>query len=500
MVRFKKQVITWKDPSKPINLLNQLLNRNGCNVGVLVSTKKSRRWIHVGSHSKPATGFLTNSKLVTWKLTGDHLNVNTKIQSPANGFGTVVSWRVNKSKWRNEVEDVLIDCGSDREMKMKKRKSKGQCRIPPLSDRESRTLSGGVITLVSSVVMFLLFFSELRLYLHSVTETKLVVDTSRGETLRINFDMTFPALACSILSVDAMDISGELHLDVKHDVIKRRLDSHGNIIESRQDGIGAAKIEKPLQKHGGRLEHNETYCGSCYGAEAEEHDCCNSCEDVREAYRKKGWGVTNPDLIDQCKREGFLQRVKDEEGEGCNIYGFLEVNKVAGNFHFAPGKSFHQAGVHVHDLLAFQKDSFNISHKINRLTFGDYFPGVVNPLDKVQWSQDTPNAMYQYFIKVVPTVYTDISGHTIQSNQFSVTEHVKSSEAGQLQSLPGVFFFYDLSPIKVTFTEEHISFLHFLTNVCAIVGGVFTVSGIIDAFIYHGQKAIKKKIEIGKFS
>lgn len=34
--------------------------------------------------------------------------------------------------------------------------------------------------------------------------------------------------------------------------------------------------------------------------------------------------------------------------------------------------------------------------------------------------------------------------------QFSVTEHVKSSEAGQLQSLPGVFFFYDLSPIKVS--------------------------------------------------
>lgn len=30
--------------------------------------------------------------------------------------------------------------------------------------------------------------------------------------------------------------------------------------------------------------------------------------------------------------------------------------------------------------------------------------------------------------------------------------------------------------------------------------GVFTVSGILDSFIYHGQRAIKKKIEIGKFS
>ncbi|XP_021740172.1 endoplasmic reticulum-Golgi intermediate compartment protein 3-like isoform X2 [Chenopodium quinoa] len=316
-------------------------------------------------------------------------------------------------------------------------------------DFYSRTLSGGVITLVSSCVMLLLFLSELSLYLNAATETQLVVDTSRGETLRINFDVTFPALPCSILSLDAMDISGEQHLDVKHDIIKKRLDSHGNVIETRQEGIGAPKIEKPLQRHGGRLEHNETYCGSCYGAEAADDDCCNNCEEVREAYRKKGWAVSNPDLIDQCKREGFLQKVKDEEGEGCNIYGFLEVNKVAGNFHFAPGKSFQQSGVHVHDLLAFQKDSFNISHKINRLTFGDYFPGVVNPLDGVTWTHNTPNGMYQYFLKVVPTVYTDVNGHAINSNQFSVTEHFKSASAGHFSTLPGVFFFYDLSPIKV---------------------------------------------------
>ncbi|KAL0325008.1 UNVERIFIED_CONTAM: Endoplasmic reticulum-Golgi intermediate compartment protein 3, partial [Sesamum radiatum] len=227
-----------------------------------------------------------------------------------------------------------------------------------------------------------------------------------------------------------MDISGEQHLDVRHDIIKKRIDAHGNVIETRPDTIGAPKIERPLQKHGGRLEHNETYCGSCYGAEAADDDCCNNCEEVREAYRKKGWALSDPDLIDQlplvqlmiqkssklkiqlsillssnmplciiklhlkrirveysvllmlmCKREGFLQKIKDEEGEGCNIYGFLDVNKVAGNFHFAPGKSFQQSNVHVHDLLAFHKDSFNISHRINRLAFGDYFPGAVNPLD-----------------------------------------------------------------------------------------------------------------------
>ncbi|KAL8167076.1 hypothetical protein V2J09_008575 [Rumex salicifolius] len=345
-------------------------------------------------------------------------------------------------------------------------------------DFYSRTLSGGVITLLSSFVMLLLLLSELRLYFHAETETQLLVDTSRGGTLRIHFDVTFPALPCSLLSLDAMDISGKEHLDIKHDIIKKRLDSDGNVIETRLDGIGAHKIEKPLQKHGGRLEDDETYCGSCYGAAESDDDCCNSCEDVREAYRKKGWMIQDPDLLDQCKIEGFLQRIKDEDGEGCNIQGFLEVNKLAGNFHFAPGKSFHQSGVHVHDILAFQKESYNLSHNINKLAFGDYIPGVV-----------------------VPTLYRDVNGHVIHSNQFSVTQHFRSSEGEDIfKTLPGVFFFYELLPIQVTFNAQNSSFLHFLTNVCAIVGGVFTVSGIIDAFIYHGQKAMKKKkMEIGKF-
>ncbi|XP_076945114.1 uncharacterized protein LOC143616038 [Bidens hawaiensis] len=362
-------------------------------------------------------------------------------------------------------------------------------------DFYSRTLSGGVITLVASVAMFLLFFSELGLYLHTVTETKLVVDTSRGEKLHINFDITFPAVSCTLLSLDAMDISGEQHLDIRHDIIKKRIDSIGKVIEERKEGIGGPQIEKPLQRHGGRLEHNETYCGSCFGAESSDDECCNSCEEVREAYRRKGWGMTNPDLIDQCKREGFALKIKDEEGEGCNIYGSLEVNKVAGNFHFV--RSFHQSSVHIPDLFSFQEDSYNISHKINKLSFGDHYPGIVNPLDGVHWFQEIPNGMYQYFLKVVPTIYTSVRGRTIKSNQFSVTEHYKSPEVGR-RSLPGVFFFYDLSPIKVTFTETHISFLHFLTNVCAIVGGVFTVAGIVDSFVYHGHKALRKKMEIGK--
>jgi hypothetical protein len=79
-----------------------------------------------------------------------------------------------------------------------------------------------------------------------------------------------------------------------------------------------------------------------------------------------------------------------------------------------------------------------------------------------------------------------------------VTEHFRDGNI-RPKPQPGVFCFYDFSPIKVIFTEENRSLLHYLTNLCAIVGGVFTVSGIIDSFIYHGQKALKKKMELGKY-
>lgn len=40
-----------------------------------------------------------------------------------------------------------------------------------------------------------------------------------------------------------------------------------------------------------------------------------------------------------------------------------------------------------------------------------------------------------------------------------------------------VFFVYDISPISVTIREERRHFGHFLTRICAVIGGVFAVTG-----------------------
>ena len=52
--------------------------------------------------------------------------------------------------------------------------------------------------------------------------------------------------------------------------------------------------------------------------------------------------------------------------------------------------------------------------------------------------------------------------------------------------------------MQVVVQEERESFAAFLTQICAIIGGVFTVTGLLDGLVYHGHDLIARKMEIGK--
>ena len=64
--------------------------------------------------------------------------------------------------------------------------------------------------------------------------------------------------------------------------------------------------------------------------------------------------------------------------------------------------------------------------------------------------------------------------------------------------MPAAYFRYDLSPVTVKFSRERGSIFHFLVQVCAIIGGVFTIAGIIDSIIHRSVSNIIKKAEFGK--
>jgi hypothetical protein len=50
---------------------------------------------------------------------------------------------------------------------------------------------------------------------------------------------------------------------------------------------------------------------------------------VREAYQAKGWVLNNVQNIEQCKNDGYLQMINEQQGEGCHMWGHLSVSSRA---------------------------------------------------------------------------------------------------------------------------------------------------------------------------
>lgn len=228
--------------------------------------------------------------------------------------------------------------------------------------------------MISFTLILILIVLEFNAYLSPNIEQTLFVDTTRSHKLQINFDLFIPTISCDYLSLDAMDSTGEQHMHIEHNVFKRRMDLNGNPIdEAKREDItttkrtNATSTAKPEE-----TAISEVTCGSCYGAEFNKTHCCTTCQDVVDAYREKRW---NPNIHDfeQCKKEQALDKAKEAYAlnEACQIYGKIEVNRMSGSFHLAPGKSFSINHIHVHDVQPFLSSTFNTTHVINHLSFGE---------------------------------------------------------------------------------------------------------------------------------
>ena len=101
---------------------------------------------------------------------------------------------------------------------------------------------------------------------------------------------------------------------------------------------------------------------------------------------------------------------------------------------------------------------------------------------------------HEHYIKVVSTEYHASGYDTINAYKYSVNSH-QYRDDNQIASAK---FTYDLSPMSVILSERRIPLYHFLTSVCAIIGGVFTVVGLLDSVMYMGINTLAKKQELGK--
>lgn len=175
-------------------------------------------------------------------------------------------------------------------------------------------------------------------------------------------------LTCkTVLSLDLTDISGEQQRDMSHNILKVRLDQFGREVPNSHSG----ELRNQLDVINDQKQKTD-YCGSCYGGLEPANGCCNSCEEVRMAYVNRGWSFSDPDAIEQCVSEGWTDKLKEQSSEGCNISGRVRVNKVIGNLHLSPGRSFQTNYMNIHELVPYLKEDANkhdFGHQIHTLAF-----------------------------------------------------------------------------------------------------------------------------------
>ena len=369
------------------------------------------------------------------------------------------------------------------------------------SEFRVKTANGAILSIFTICIICYLTLTEYRFNLTPTLRERAHVNATTSAGIEMEFEVTFPSVPCALLSVDANDPVGQsqsLHIDQEHRVWKHRIDERGRFIGKKSKfELGNSmqheqEVEAIVKKKNVKfLQDNDDYypdeeeCGSCYGA-GDEGECCNTCDDVKRAYQRKGWLFEKNMDIKQCRK---VKKSSEMVNEGCNVHGIVALSSGGGNLHLAPSRELENFGkeqvfTSLTDFITQAFETFNVSHTVNKLRFGQEFPGDIYQLDGQERMIEDAYGMYQYYVQIVPTKYVFLNGTTIQTNQYSVTEHMRHVSPGSNKGLPGVFFFYEVSPLHVEIEEYYDGWVKFLTSVAAVIGGVVSTMTLFDNYLF----------------
>jgi len=188
---------------------------------------------------------------------------------------------------------------------------------------------------------------------------------------------------------------------------------------------------------------------------------------------------------------------------GCRIEGFLMLQRVPGRVIIHPKGSGN----------SFETGLLKLDHSIKHLSFGKRKPAEIRNLvpesmegayselpgrpvilqegvEEVPFTSTEASMTHEHYIKVISTLRVPRSGSRIQAYEYTIASNVHDAE-----EIPSVVFSYDLSPMKVVVREEAKPWIEGFTSMCAILGGVYTCSvlleGVLSAFVF----GIAKKLD-----
>lgn len=310
------------------------------------------------------------------------------------------------------------------------------------------------------IISALLCWSELGRWWRGTEEHTFAVEKGISHVLDINLDIVVK-MQCEDLHVNVQDAAGDRILAAS------RLKKDPTSWSQWADHRGIHKL--------GKDAHGKTITGEGYEEAHDEGFGEEHVHDIVALGRKRArWGKT--------------PRLWGNPPDSCRVYGSLELNKVQGDFHItARGHGYMEMGDHLdhngtpppppsprpNQTNPLPPSAFNFSHIISELSFGIYLPSLENPLDGTVDTAAVPFHKFQYFMSIVPTMYSvgdpsSRGARSVATNQYAVTQ--QSREVNE-RTIPGIFFKYDIEPILLNIVESRDSFFVFVIKLVNILSG-----------------------------
>ncbi|PGH08316.1 hypothetical protein AJ79_06003 [Helicocarpus griseus UAMH5409] len=329
----------------------------------------------------------------------------------------------------------------------------------------SSSRRGGQWTIVVFLLCAILSINELRTWYRGVENHHFSVEKGVSRDLQLNLDIVV-AMPCDALRVNVQDAAGDRIL--ASDMLDKQPTSWAAWSRERNVALsgGGNEYQTLSEENAARLMEQE-----------EDIHVGHALGEARRSYKRK-----------------FPAGPKIKRGDrkdSCRIFGSLEGNKVQGDFHItARGHGYFEFGEHL------DHNTFNFSHMITELSFGPHYPTLLNPLDKTISTTPSKFYKYQYYMSVVPTIYTRAGivdpysptlpdpstisrserKNTLFTNQYAVTSQSHDLPNPQFY-IPGIFFKYNIEPILLVVSEERGSLMALLVRLVNVAAGVVVAGG-----------------------
>ncbi|CAD7954538.1 unnamed protein product [Amoebophrya sp. A120] len=364
----------------------------------------------------------------------------------------------------------------------------------PLQEFQVKTKIGGYLSVTSVCMIVYLLLSEVMFFLELEQKDEMVIDLNQDtKTFKMHLDLWLPELPCAVVALNLVHVKNQDNvMHVGHTILKQRWGKDpksrewvelGKPVRGGLHRISASSGEfnDNLMRNLGNqavegLQHStrKQRCHSCYGALSDEDDCCNTCDSVKEAFRKHNWELPTDHTVEQCADEEYNQRPAWAE-EGCKITSRSVARKVPAYLQIGLAHDFNKNFLHQNFVDRAQQGYISFTHTIDRLLFGSAFPGFIPVLDGMEqrhehvpliesWSEEkleSQSEHWQYDLHLIPTDFVTAFGQVIESHQYSATHFVKGLNVVQRhRDLPaaGIYLKYEFTAFRVRWIQSYKSY------------------------------------------